>query len=173
MRSAGFVYLGLAKLLLPTTQALSKPMLSFPQPEQAKKILTKWKKNHEGHTCPESLTALCTDRNASTWKPTWVWPRRPAPIHSLPVVAAVSKQKCPCSSQESGATGSGLELLFHRTGKEPRQEMGRKPLPFLLQQHSERGGSRYSFLKAILPIGTPYPQIHLSLDWLSRTSTGR
>lgn len=73
MTSAVFVYLGLAKLLLPTAQALPKPMLSFPELQQAKKP-HKMEKKHEGHTFPDSITILCTERNASTWRPTWVWP---------------------------------------------------------------------------------------------------
>jgi len=44
MRSAGFVYLGLAKLLLPTDQAPSKPMLSFPELQQTKKTSQNGKK---------------------------------------------------------------------------------------------------------------------------------
>lgn len=60
MTSAGFVYLGLAKFLLPTAQALPKPMLSFPELQQAKN-LTKWKKSMKD-THFQTASPLCAQR---------------------------------------------------------------------------------------------------------------
>lgn len=61
MRSAVFVYLGLAKLLLPTAQALSKPMLSFPELQQARKKPHKMEKSMKD-TRFQKASPLCAQR---------------------------------------------------------------------------------------------------------------
>lgn len=127
MRSAGFAYLGLAKLLLSTDQALSKPMLSFPEPQQVKKTPLNGKKkawnihiSRERHHSVHREKCRYTEANL-------VLAQLTHSPQGLPAVAAVSKQNRLHSSQKCGTTASGLGLLLPQNGKElVLSAMGRK-----------------------------------------------
>lgn len=179
MRSAGFAYLGLAKLLLSTDQALSKPMLSFPEPQQVKKTPLNGKKkawnihiSRERHHSVHREKCRYTEANL-------VLAQLTHSPQGLPAVAAVSKQNRLHSSQKCGTTASGLGLLLPQNGKElVLSAMGRKqagdPDPSSCDGNSVGwvGADIHSLLEDIFPMSIPCPQIHFSLGWLSRSSPG-
>lgn len=128
MRSAGFVYLGLDKLLLPTARTFSRPMFSFPELQQAKKPhkmekQKAWRRHisREHHHSVHREKCLLMEANLALAQLV------SSCAHSLPVVAG-----CPnriISTVPRNATQLEVDwgCPCHRTAKELRQScMGRK-----------------------------------------------
>lgn len=92
-----------------------------------KSLIKRKTEKHEGGTFPESITTLCTERNASSWRPAWLWPSWSAPVHSLPVVAGCPNRTISTAPRNTTQLEVDWGCLCHRTPKELGLScMGRK-----------------------------------------------